>query len=268
MVKKAIIAGGGELPRIIVDSLKEQNIPYYIIAIKGEYNLSFPEPDSIIDIGLVKSILEIFEKESIKEVILAGSIKRPAFSSLKIDSEGLKLIAQITKNTILGDNKLLSTIVKFIENKGYRVIGADEIVAKILTDQGILGEIFPSNEDKEDIELGKKVAQAIGQMDIGQGVIIENGLVLGIEAIEGTDELIKRCALLKRESFKKGILVKMKKPNQEQKADLPTIGVTTVRNIAQAGFKGIAIEAGNSFILNKEEVLKEANNKGIFVVGI
>jgi DUF1009 family protein len=146
------------------------------------------------------------------------------------------------------------------------VSGADSFVQELLTPEGMIGSIYPDKRAQGDIEIGARIARAIGALDIGQSVVIENGLVLGLEAIEGTDGLIARCASLKREE-KGGVLVKVKKPQQERRVDLPTIGVTTVEHCAQSGLAGIAIEAGASLIVNRREVVRRADALGLFVIG-
>jgi DUF1009 family protein len=130
----------------------------------------------------------------------------------------------------------------------------------------MIGSIYPDKRAQADIETGARIARAIGALDIGQSVIVQNGLIIGVEAIEGTDGLITRCASLKVEE-KGGVLVKVKKPQQERRVDLPTIGVETVERIAQMGFAGVAVEAGASLILNRREVARRADALGVFVIG-
>ena len=115
--------------------------------------------------------------------------------------------------------------------------------------------------------MGVRVARALGALDVGQAVVVQHGVVLGVEAIEGTDALLQRCAGIKREG-QGGVLVKLKKPQQERRADLPTIGADTVRRAAEAGLSGIAVEEGQSLILDRAETVAEANRLGLFVAGI
>ena len=136
----------------------------------------------------------------------------------------------------------------------------------LLTPEGMIGSIYPDKRAQADIESGARIARAIGALDIGQSVILQNGLVLGIEAIEGTDGLIRRCTELKTEE-KGGVLVKVKKPQQEKRVDLPTLGVSTIERLAECGFAGVAIEAGASLILNRREVARRADALGVFVIG-
>lgn len=165
-----------------------------------------------------------------------------------------------------GDNELLSSIVTFLEEEGFRVAGAEEVVRELLTPEGMIGSIYPDKRAQTDIETGARIARAIGALDIGQAVMVQNGIILGVEAAEGTDGLIRRCAPLKLEE-KGGVLVKVKKPQQERRVDLPTIGVETVERLAEQGFSGVAVEAGASLILNRREVARRADALGVFVIG-
>ncbi len=153
-----------------------------------------------------------------------------------------------------------------MEEEGFRVAGAEEIVRDLIAPEGMIGSIYPDKRAQGDIEIGARMARAIGALDIGQAVIVQNGQILGVEAVEGTDALIKRCAPLKLEE-RGGVLVKVKKPQQERRVDLPTIGVATVERIAECGFAGVAVEAGASLILDRREVMRRADALGVFVIG-
>ena len=161
----------------------------------------------------------------------------------------------------------MSYIMKVVEGAGYSVLSPGVLVPKLLTPLGVLGSKKPAERDYEDISLGKKVLESLGKFDVGQAVIVENFNVLGIEGAEGTDELILRCAKLKREK-RRGVLVKMKKICQSGKVDLPVIGIQTVENVYKSGFKGIALEATASLIVEIEKVVKLANKYKIVIIGI
>jgi len=147
------------------------------------------------------------------------------------------------------------------------MIGADDVVSDLLAPQGLLGAIAPEAEAKADIALGIEVALGLGALDVGQAVVVQQGLVLGVEAAEGTDALIERCAGLRRSGFG-GVLVKVKKPGQERRADLPTIGVSTVTAVAAAGLGGIAVEAGGTLVMDRVAMAAAADRAGVFVIGV
>ena len=147
------------------------------------------------------------------------------------------------------------------------MVGAHEVAEALLAPHGIIGRQKPSKHALKDIEYGKTIAHGIGALDIGQSIIVQDGVVLGVEAVEGTDQLIERCQALQSKG-KGAVLVKMKKPNQDARIDMPTIGVQTIINIAEAGFAGIAVEAGGTLVIDREAVIKEANQRKVFIVGI
>ncbi len=266
-----IIAGGGDLPRIIIQSCIDQGRPFFVLALEDAAEEATVDlagtHHAWIRFGGIGKALELARKHAVEEMVMAGHVTRPRLSSLRPDLKGAKLLARIGGQLISGgDNSLLSGIVSFLEEEGFRVSGADQFVQELLTPEGMIGSIYPDKRAQGDIEIGARIARAIGALDIGQSVVVENGLVLGVEAIEGTDGLIARCAHLKRED-KGGVLIKVKKPQQEKRVDLPTIGVATVEQCAQSGLAGIAIEVGASLIINRREVARRADALGVFVIG-
>jgi len=147
------------------------------------------------------------------------------------------------------------------------VIGPDQVLRAGLAPEGVLGRLRPDAQALADIDHARRIARALGALDIGQAVVVQQGLVLGVEAIEGTDALLRRCAKLRREG-PGGVLVKVEKPGQEQRADRPTIGPQTVALAVAAGLRGIAVEAGATIVLDRDEVVNAADRAGLFVVGI
>lgn len=199
---------------------------------------------------------------------MAGYVGRPTLSSLRPDFVTTKLIAKLGSTIFNGDDALLSSIVKFLEGEGFKVVGADDIVQTLLAPKGVLGTHAPNAEQLADITLGIKAARMLGSLDIGQAVVVEKGYVLAVEAAEGTDRLLARAGTLKQHPAGVGILIKVKKPAQERRIDLPTIGTQTIEAAHKAGLAGIAVEAGQSIILEQAQVSQLANQLGLFVIGI
>ncbi len=268
--KIAVIAGSGKLPQLIINELIKQKISFIILAIheNADEELLRSHKHYLITPGKVKPILKTMSDEKITSVVFAGDIKRPGLLSLKVDSIGLSVMARITASKIHGDNSALSIIAKFLEEHGLKVISPNSILPSLLTPAGILGKIKPDQDDLKDIEIGKIVLAKLSDMDIGQATIVENSYVLGIEAAEGTDSLIKRCADLKRETMRKGVLVKMKKTMQDKRLDLPTIGTNTIYYVYKANLRGIAVNTNGSIIISLPEVITLADKYGIFVIGV
>jgi DUF1009 family protein len=266
--KLGIIAGMGDLPRSIIDACVAQNRPYFVIAIEDAADNTVIEehPHIWVRLGAIGKALSALKAEGCEELVMAGRVKRPRIAALRPDLKATKLLTRLGSHLLTGDDELLSGIVTFLEEEGFSIVGADQIVRELVTPEGLIGSIYPDKKAQSDIEFGAKIARSIGALDIGQAVIVQNRYVLGVEAAEGTDELIRRCAQYKQDE-KGGVLVKVKKPNQEGRVDLPTIGVATVEAVAEAGFSGIAMEAGGSLLLHKRELARRADQLGIFIIG-
>ncbi len=267
--KLGILAGGGELPVLLVDACKAEDRPYFILGIEGAVDSALldGEPHARIRIGAIGEALKLLRDEGVEQLVMGGRMKRPGIASLKPDATGAKLLARLGKSFFSGDNTLLSSIVSYLEEEGFEVVGADDVLSDLLAPQGLIGRTPVPKEAARDIEIGVKIAHQIGEMDIGQAVVIQQGYVLGVEAAEGTDGLISRCGQLRRNVPYGGVLVKVKKPSQERRVDLPTIGVTTVESIARAGLSGVAVEAGGALIINRKAVALKAEALNVFVVG-
>ena len=161
----------------------------------------------------------------------------------------------------------MRAVVKEIEGEGMRVVGIHDVMPELLVKTGNLTKHKPDKQALADIERGVEVALALGKLDVGQSVIVQQGLVLGAEGIEGTDELIKRCGTYQRKGVG-GVLVKLRKPQQDMRIDLPTIGTKTIENLHNAGMRGVAVHAGNALIVDEVAVIKTADEFGMFIVGI
>ena len=267
--KLGIIAGGGELPCQLVEWCQKHNYPHFVVAIKENADETFFKKSSaceVIRMGQAGTGFKRLKEENVKDVILIGTIKRPTFKELVPDMRTTAFFSKLGIKAI-GDDGILRAVVKEIESEGMRVVGIQEVVPDLLVREGALTKQKPDKEDEEDIRRGVEVATALGKLDVGQSVVIQQGLVLGVEGIEGTDKLIIRCDEYKRKG-KAPILVKLRKPQQDMRVDLPTIGIRTVENAHKSGFKGIAVHAGNALIVNEPEVIKLADKYKMFIKGI
>ena len=263
-----IVAGGGRLPQRLLEACRAAGRDVFVLALEGAAE---PEtvrgvPHAWCRLGAAVTGLSLLRENNVTELVLAGSVRRPSLGALRPDWRAAKLFARIGYRAV-GDDGLLSTIVSELEREGFRVLGVDQLLDGEIAGAGPLGAVQPSSQSQADIEHGLRIARAMGVLDIGQAVVIQQGLVLGIEAIEGTDELIRRCAVLRREG-PGGVLVKVEKPGQERRADRPTIGPRTVVLAAEAGLLGIAVEADATIVLDRDEVIRAADRAGLFVVGV
>lgn len=267
--KIALFAGAGQLPWLVIKQLSKDKQDFIIIIIDDLFNIKLLNQDIRVfnlKIGQIGSALRVLNQEKIQTIIFAGGVKRPSFRSIKLDIEGIKLLTKIIKYHLIGDNQLLLVIIKFFEQKGFKVIGAHQLNLELTLKAGQFSKLLPSAKESKDIEIAISLLMAISPFDVGQALIIENGLVLGIEAAEGTKQLINRSKNLKKETTRVGILVKMAKNQQEQRIDLPTIGPETVISVHQANLAGIAIEAEKTIVIDQQMVIELCNQLGIFLV--
>ncbi len=265
MNKLGIIAASGGLAKELIEHATTKE-DAFIVALQGEADPKIINKlDHIwIKLGEIGKAIDAMRKAGVKRIVFVGSLHKPDILSVKVDWLGAKLLTKIIKNKLFGDNKLLSSLTNFLEEEGFELVGVHEILKYLVVKAGIFTKLKPNKQDKADIELGRQVILNLGALDIGQGAIVENSMVLGVEAIEGTDKLIKRCAELKRNKTG-GILVKFAKPGQELRIDLPTIGINTIKNLHKAGFKGIVIEANKTIFLDQEKVIEYADKHNMFI---
>jgi DUF1009 family protein len=266
--KLGIIAGGGPLPGLVAEACRAEGRPFHILALKGHADPAVigELPADWIRMGEAGSGFELLRKAGVVELMMIGPVRRPTLLELAPDFRTTRFFARVGLKA-LGDDGLLRAVVREMETEGFRVVGVDEVLAGCLAPAGLFGRLAPDAQAEADILRGFEVANGLGALDVGQAVVVQQGIVLGVEAVEGTDALIRRCAGLKREG-PGGVLVKVKKPGQDRRFDLPTIGLATVNEAAAAGLRGIAVEAGGSLVLGREAVGAEGDRLGVFVMGV
>lgn len=268
--KLGIIAGGGDIPRQLIEQCLAKGKDFFVLAIEGNADKNLINQENIphqwIRIGQAGTGFKRFAEEKVQDVVMIGTVKRPSFFDLVPDMRTTAFFAKIGMKA-LGDDGILRALVKELESEGLYVKGIHEVMPEILIPSGILGKVTPTKQALEDIRRGVEVALALGRLDVGQAVVVQQGLVLGVEGIEGTGELIRRCKEYKRKG-EGGVLVKIRKPQQDMRIDLPTIGDKTVLAAKEAGLQGIALHAGNGLIVNQKETIRLADKYGIFVMGI
>jgi UDP-2,3-diacylglucosamine hydrolase len=263
-----ILAGAGELPRRIIEACRAADRDFFVLAFKGEADPAIlaDVPHATVRLGAAGEGFRLLHEAGVDELVFAGSLKRPTVTSLRPDWRAAKFFARIGYRA-LGDDGLLSAVIAELEGEGFKVVGADTLLRDDLAPHGLFGLVAPDAQAEADIAHGLTIARALGALDIGQAVVVQQGLVLGVEAIEGTDALLMRCRDLRREG-PGGVLVKIAKPRQERRADLPTIGRRTVEAAHAAGLRGIAVEAGSTIVLDRPAIVAVADAAGLFVIGV
>lgn len=267
--KLGILAGGGNAPQAVVRACVESGRPFYIFCLEGQAEPDFgrDHPHQWLGLGSFGALKKACEKEGIRELVMIGSVRRPSVAELKPDWLGVKVVARLGLSA-LGDDGLLRAVGKAIEDEcNVRVIGAQDVFGGLLTPAGLLTKTKPDAQAESDIARGLDVARQLGQLDVGQSVVVQAGLVLGLEAIEGTDALITRTAALARKGGG-GVLVKLAKPQQDNRYDLPTIGPRTIEALAAAGFAGLAVETDRSFLIDADQTIAAADKSGLFILGL
>lgn len=258
--KLGIIAGDGSLPqqiRLQYEALGGEVFTAYI----GAKQLKVVNNTKQFSIGHAGHIIKYFQDHAIKEVVLVGNVNRPNFSLLKLDITGSILLSKITKNKLIGDDNILRVISNFLEEQGFKVIAPNSVLEE---DKVIISTAKPNQRNIDDILIGQEVLKSLGSFDIGQSLIIHDGYVLGIEAAEGTDNLIKRCTSLRKDN-KGGILIKILKTDQDARLDTPVIGPKTIINLKENGYLGLAIEKNKILIAEYEEVKRLTNEANLFI---
>lgn len=265
-----IIAGEGELPFLIIKKLKNSNIPFFLLILKNSnWRKSLTNyPNRIVNFGKILSELLALQKKKFNKIIFAGAVQRPSINDIKPDLQTLKLFPKITKVLLKGgDNNLLTFLITQLELLKFKIISIKSFLGDSFLNQGNFTNFTPCKLQYDDICKGKKILASLSKFDIGQSIVMQQGNVIGIEAAEGTNNLIKRSYNLIK-SGQKPILVKLKKNKQDLRVDLPTIGIRTIKLCIKYSISGIAFSSQDTLILNKQKIINEMNKYKLFLYGI
>lgn len=270
-MKIGLLAGDGDLPKAVLTAVRQDGHDIFVARLGAALELD--AEGASFALGEFGKITKAFKKSGVTHVCFAGNVARPDFKKLRPDFKTLTKLPGAIKAAKDGDDALLKYVVNTFEDEGFAVIAPQELCSSLLMTDGPLGAYSLTKEHRDDAEKAMKTALAIGELDIGQGAIICRGLVLAVEAQEGTDAMLRRVAELPEDikgtdQARAGVLAKMLKPGQETRVDLPTIGPETIKRVAAAGLAGIIVESGNAFVLDKESVIAAADEAKIFVVGL
>jgi DUF1009 family protein len=272
--KLGLVAGGGALPIALAQRCRAAGRPLFVVRLRGFADPALAafegEEAGIAEIGRV---LDLLRRSGCDAVCLAGVVKRPDFSALKPDLKGLQVIPGAVAAARHGDDALLRYLVGVFEREGFAVEGAQTVDAGLTLPEGPLGAVAPGPEHAADVAAALATARAVGALDIGQAAVVADGLVLAVEAQEGTEAMLRRCAELPpalrgTAQARRGVAAKAPKPIQERRVDLPVIGPDTVERAAAAGLAGIAGEARGVLVLDRAGVIEAADRLGLFVVGV
>ena len=268
--KLGIIAGGGPFPIYVVRRCREAGHPFFVLGLRGSADpRDFADvPHAIVRPGAGAEALRLLREAEVRDVMMIGIVERPSVGTFWPDWTATKWILRAGIKVLWGnDEHILKSLVGLVRSLGFRVVSVEEVIEDVLAPEGAFGSLAPDAAARVDIEQGIAAARAVGATDRGQGAVVAGGQILGEEDRHGTDALIARVAR-EHGSGSGGVLVKVTKPGQQRKIDLPTIGVATVEKAHKAGLRGIAVEAGGAIVVDRDAVADAADRAGLFVVGV
>lgn len=269
-MKLGLLAGGGPFPARVADAAARSGHEVFVVCLKG---FCEPEdyarfPHAVERIGAGGAIIQRMKDEGVTHVVLAGKVKRPSMLSLLPDVWMAKAMARVGVAILSGDDALFRAVVQVLGEEGFEVVSPQSLIAdSTAAEAGLLAGTEPDATARADIARGIQTLRCLAPMDVGQAVVVQQGMVLGIEAVEGTDALIARAGDLRRDG-PGGVLVKLSKTGQEMRIDAPVIGPMTVAGAKAAGLRGIAIEAGRTILAERAALLEAAEAAGIFVLAV
>lgn len=267
-VVHALIAGEGELPVAVYQTFKESGSPLIVIKASQSDNFQLDkESNHTLDYSKLPLTIQFLKQQGCEKIIFAGRVDQKSIFKEFNDELFTPQISQPSDLTSLGDNSHFEGIVKLTEQLGFTVISLDNVLSNFAAGSGLLTHSSLSETVLKEAEHGFQIAKAVGALDIGQAIVIDKGYVLGVEGMEGTDCLVKRCAQFTG-STPSAILVKISKPRQNRQIDIPVIGINTLKHAHRSNLAGIVVEAEKTLILNKQEVIEMANKLGLFLYGM
>ena len=255
-----IICGGGDYPHLVIKTCQEQKREFCLVFVNGyDKSIDYPDvPRFFANLGRIGEILHFLKLHEVTQIIFAGRIVRPSLFDLSFDMTGFKWALRLLKELLFcGDDALLRKVAELVHEQGLQVISGDKLFRYLFLSEGIYTKVAPSKSDMEDIRIGISAALHLGLQDIGQAVVVSDGKIIAKEDVRGTDAMIGRCY--------EGILVKLSKPQQDLRMDLPTIGLDTIENLHNHGYRGAVIEDNKTIVLDKETVIQKANEYGLFL---
>lgn len=265
-----IIAAGGEMPVRLAKDVLATGRGVFIVAIRefADAALYAGLPHAVVRLGAGGALIEAFRNAGVRDLVILGRARRPSLLGLLPDAWMAGALARLGRDFMTGgDDTLLRGVTRLLEAEGFSVRGAHEVREGLAAPAGLLAGPAPDAAQQADIARGVAVLRALGPVDVGQACVVQQGLVLAVEAIEGTDAMIARAGGLRREG-PGGVLVKLPKPGQDLRLDMPTIGPATVAAAAAAGLAGIAIQAGATLLAERAITLREATAHGLFIIGL
>jgi DUF1009 family protein len=269
-----IVCGAGLFPIAVAEAVQKRGRPVVLLALKGFADKAVERfPHEWMPFGAFGTSVALARKHNLREIVTIGSVYRPRLRNFRLDWTTLKILPRIAKLYRGGDDHLLSGVADLLNEYGIKLLSIAEVAPELMVPTGVLGAHKPSAEEETDIILGLDLLRTLGPFDVGQAVAIFNRRVLAVEAAEGTKEMLARLAQLRKSGQIKlapraGVLVKAPKPGQDRRIDLPAVGAETVVQAAEAGLRGIAVEAGGTIVPDATAMVHAADAAGLFILGV
>jgi len=266
--KIALFCGALRLPFLVRDSLRARGYDVFVIGLKNFYDPAL-KPDLVVRLGGGGTAACECKKRGIKNLIFVGALGHPNLSDIRPDLWSVSVLARVMKNQNGYDN-MATAFIAGIESKGFKILAAQELCPDLVFKPGVQTRAKPTAADKKIIDRAVQVSHAIGAADIGQSAVVDRA-VLAVEAAEGTANMLKRVIEIRRARKSKkpsGVFAKMTKPKQDLRIDIPAIGTETVRDVAAANLRGIIVNAGTCFVIDRDAVIAAADKAGIFIVAV
>ena len=271
----ALIAGSGDLPLVMARTLERRGREVFVVAVDGEADRDYSGFANVtLGIGAAGKLKSALHQRGCVDVMMAGNFRRPRFSDIRFDLGTLRIaLSTILNLRFGGDDRVVNGVVRIFESEGFRIVGPRDAVPELVAPKGVIGRIKPDKAARADIAFGVEAISHMGRLDIGQSVVVLDRRIVSVEAAEGTTAAVLRCAELRANGriatpAGSGVLVKMPKPGQETRLDMPVIGVDTVRAASDAGLAGLAVEAEGVLVVGLDEVREAADAAGLFLFGI
>jgi DUF1009 family protein len=271
--KLAIVAGAGELPVRMARHCAAGARPYYVARIEGMSDAALEaHPGAAFGLGQMGARFKALKEAGVDAVTFAGVVRRPDFATLKLDARAALMLPKVLAAARKGDDALMRALLEEFEREGFAIVGPEDVFDGLRAVAGVYGAIAPDDDARADIAKAAQVAAALGRWDVGQGAVVCDGLVLALEAAEGTDAMLARVAGLPAAvrgapGARRGVLVKRAKPVQDRRIDLPAVGLRTLEGAAAAGLAGIAVEAGGALVIARDALVARADALGLFIFG-
>lgn len=263
--KIGIIAGSGQFPRLVAEGARASGLGVVICGFYGHTDPALEDTaDSflLLHLGQFNKVIDFFRREGVARLCMAGAISKPRALDLRPDFRAMRLVFSMRRK---GDDALLRAILADIENEGFQVLSAADLAPSLHAPCGVLGRVQPSPELQEALAYGWPIAAAMGRFDIGQCLVVREGMVVAVECLEGTDATLRRGADLGKDGC---VALKMAKPGQETRVDLPSVGFETIRLLTELRYAGLVIEAHNTLFFDREKALHLADAHNLCVMAL